>query len=79
VRLICVMLFTQLLMVLAHYTIRSNNIASKRGHPMLCWSRYIFILVVVILGSASMLSACGQKGPLVMPDESQQQTQEKDS
>ncbi len=50
---------------------------------MLCWSRYLFILVVVILGSSSMLSACGQKGPLVMPDENQQQSideqQEKDS
>ena len=46
---------------------------------MLCWSRYLFILVVVILGTASMLSACGQKGSLVMPDENQQQTQEQDS
>ncbi len=50
---------------------------------MLCWSRYIFFLVVVILGSASMLSACGQKGPLVLPDETreqaQEQTQENDS
>jgi len=46
---------------------------------MLCWSRYLFILIVIILGSASMLSACGQKGPLVVPDENQQQTQETDS
>ncbi|MEJ2213451.1 MAG: lipoprotein [Gammaproteobacteria bacterium] len=38
---------------------------------MLCWSRYLFILVVIILGTGSMLSACGQKGPLVIPDESQ--------
>ena len=36
---------------------------------MLCWSRYLFILIVIILGTSSMLSACGQKGPLVMPDE----------
>jgi predicted small lipoprotein YifL len=77
------MLFTQLLMILAHYTIRSRINVSKRGRSMLCWSRYIFFLVVVILGSASMLSACGQKGPLVLPDETreqaQEQTQENDS
>ena len=36
---------------------------------MFCWSRYLFILVVIVLGSASMLSACGQKGPLVLPEE----------
>lgn len=36
---------------------------------MFCWSRYLFILIVIILGTSSMLSACGQKGPLVMPDE----------
>ena len=37
---------------------------------MLCWSRYLFIFVVIVLGTSSMLSACGQKGPLVMPEES---------
>jgi predicted small lipoprotein YifL len=36
---------------------------------MLCWTRYLFILIVIVLGTSSMLSACGQKGPLVMPDE----------
>jgi predicted small lipoprotein YifL len=36
---------------------------------MFCWSRYLFYLVVIILGLSSMLSACGQKGPLVLPDE----------
>ena len=39
---------------------------------MLCWARYLFILVVIILGTGSMLSACGQKGSLVLPDESHQ-------
>lgn len=43
---------------------------------MFCWSRYLFLLVVVVLGSASMLSACGQKGPLVMPDETSQEQSE---
>ena len=39
---------------------------------MICWARYLMLLVVVVLGISSMLSACGQKGPLVLPDESQQ-------
>lgn len=38
---------------------------------MLCWTRYLFILVVIVLGTGSMLSACGQKGPLVLPENSQ--------
>ena len=44
----------------------------NRGFPMLCWTRYLFILVVIVLGTGSMLSACGQKGPLVLPEKSQQ-------
>jgi len=40
---------------------------------MFCWSRYLFIVVVICLGTASMLSACGQKGPLVVPDQNTQQ------
>jgi len=36
---------------------------------MTCWARYLLLLVVLILGSASMLSACGKKGPLYHPDE----------
>ncbi|MGD2118432.1 MAG: lipoprotein [Chromatiales bacterium] len=39
---------------------------------MICWARYLMLLVVVILGVSSMLSACGQKGPLVLPDETEQ-------
>jgi len=36
---------------------------------MICWSRYLFILIVIVLGFSSMLSACRQKGPLLLPDE----------
>ena len=43
---------------------------------MICWTRYLFILVVVILGTSSMLSACGQKGALVLPDESAESPQQ---
>lgn len=36
---------------------------------MHCWARSLFIAVVVALGILSMLGACGQKGPLYLPDE----------
>jgi len=44
-----------------------------------CWARYLFLIVVVLLGTASMLSACGKKGKLYHPDQqsSQQQNQKK--
>ncbi len=35
---------------------------------MHCWARYLFIAVVVLLGTLSMMSACGRKGPLYLPD-----------
>ena len=34
---------------------------------MFCWARYLFVLMVVTLGTLSMLGACGQKGPLYLP------------
>lgn len=36
---------------------------------MICWARYLFIAVVLILGTLSMMSACGRKGPLYLPKE----------
>ena len=39
---------------------------------MRCYASYLFAAMVVILGTVSMLSACGQKGPLYMPEEPQQ-------
>lgn len=36
---------------------------------MFCWARTLFILIVVTLGVLSMISACGQKGPLYLPDD----------
>lgn len=41
---------------------------------MLCWARYLFIAVVVALGTLSLLGACGQKGPLYLPDETPAKT-----
>ncbi|MET0093764.1 MAG: lipoprotein [Sedimenticola sp.] len=43
---------------------------------MHCWPRYILWLTIAILGTGSMLSACGQKGDLYLPDEGVEQTQE---
>jgi predicted small lipoprotein YifL len=40
---------------------------------MLCWARQLFILMVVVLGVSQMMAACGQKGPLVLPDEAGRQ------
>lgn len=36
---------------------------------MHCWARTLFFLVVAVLGIASMIGACGQKGPLYLPEE----------
>jgi len=33
-----------------------------------CWVQYLFLMVIVVLGTGSMLSACGQKGRLTLPD-----------
>ncbi len=36
---------------------------------MYCWARYLFLLVVAVLAVGHMLAACGQKGPLYLPEE----------
>ncbi len=36
---------------------------------MHCWARTLFYLVVAVLGAASMIGACGQMGPLYLPEE----------
>ena len=33
-----------------------------------CWAQYLLWLVIIILGTGSALSACGQKGDLYLPD-----------
>jgi predicted small lipoprotein YifL len=48
-------------------------------HAMFCWSRYLLWLVILVLGTGGMLTACGQKGPLYLPGPaSQQQAEAKD-
>ena len=39
---------------------------------MRCWARYMLWAVIAILGSGSLLSACGQKGDLYLPDPAEQ-------
>lgn len=34
---------------------------------MHCWPRTLLWLVIALLGSLNLLSACGQKGPLYLP------------
>ncbi len=36
---------------------------------MHCWARYMLWLVIAILGIGNMLSACGRKGELYLPEE----------
>jgi len=35
---------------------------------MHCWARYLLWITVAVLGVGSLLSACGQKGDLYLPD-----------
>lgn len=35
---------------------------------MHCWAGTAFYLLVTLLGIASMIGACGQKGPLYLPE-----------
>jgi predicted small lipoprotein YifL len=44
---------------------------------MHCWPRYLLWLVIAVLGTGSMLSACGQKGDLYLPDTKVEQSEEK--
>jgi len=44
---------------------------------MTCWPRYLLWLVIAVLGIGNMLAACGQKGPLFLPEQDQQEKAEK--
>ncbi|MFD2112254.1 LPS translocon maturation chaperone LptM [Thiorhodococcus fuscus] len=46
---------------------------------MFCWVRYLFIALVTTLGILSMLGACGQKGPLYLPEDAPAQNGGKES
>ncbi len=42
---------------------------------MHCWARYMLWLVIAILGIGNMLSACGHKAELYLPEHTQERTQ----
>ncbi len=42
---------------------------------MRCWAQYLLWAVIAIFGAGGLLSACGQKDDLYMPDEKEQSTQ----
>jgi predicted small lipoprotein YifL len=44
---------------------------------MTCWPRYLLWLVITIFGVGNLISACGQKGPLYLPEPEQPQETEK--
>jgi predicted small lipoprotein YifL len=35
---------------------------------MHCWPNYLLWLVIAVLGTGSMISACGQRGDLYLPE-----------
>ena len=41
-----------------------------------CWPQWIFIVVVIFLGIGSMLSGCGQKGPLYLQKTEQEKVEQ---
>lgn len=45
---------------------------------MHCWPRYLLWTLIAGLGLGNMLSACGQKGDLYLPDKDQQQQEEEE-
>jgi predicted small lipoprotein YifL len=38
-----------------------------------CWAKYLLYLVMLVLGTTSMISACGKKGDLYHPEQTQDQ------
>ena len=42
---------------------------------MCCCSRYLFILLVAVLGIGNMITGCGQKGDLYLPEKGKAEQQ----
>ena len=38
-----------------------------------CWAQYLLWLVIAVLGVGAMLTGCGQKGDLYLPDDRHQE------
>ncbi len=41
-----------------------------------CWAQYLLCLCVALAGAAAVLTACGQKGDLYLPDEPEPREQQ---
>ncbi|MGD9164055.1 MAG: lipoprotein [Chromatiales bacterium] len=46
---------------------------------MPCWPRSLLWLVIALLGTLNLITACGQKGPLYLPPADESQAAEKDA
>ncbi len=42
-----------------------------------CWANYLLWAVIAVLGFGAMVSGCGAKGPLYLPEEPTPQEQQK--
>jgi hypothetical protein len=62
---------------LVAYTAVFHHQSPEPEHTMHCWARYLLWLVIAALGIGNMLTACGQKGDLYLPDPQQEQVEEK--
>jgi predicted small lipoprotein YifL len=41
---------------------------------MHCWARYLLWMLILILGVGNMITACGQKGKLFIPEQKAEQS-----
>ncbi len=46
---------------------------------MHCWARYLLWLVIAVLGIGNMLTACGQKGDLYLPETEARQVEQENA
>ncbi len=44
---------------------------------MHCWPRYFLWTIIAVLGAGNMITACGQKGDLYLPDEAHEEQVER--
>ena len=53
---------------LPYRVILTTPLATSNIRYMSCWPNYLLWLIIAILGTSHMLTACGQKGPLYLPE-----------
>ncbi len=55
---------------------RLNRFAAEETMRF-CWANYLLWAVIAVLGFGAMVSGCGAKGPLYLPEEPTPQEQQK--